>query len=114
MGFHLKTFDGIGAARTQENGKDVDTAVTVVSVPAVEGSFDNSGALITKLAASEQTEACFAEQFFRFASARKDRRAAGQFRKWYRALVSENGPPNLQTLVTEFVASDLFVLRMAP
>jgi len=67
FGFAFEHFDGMGAFRTQENGKTVDSTVTVTEVKEFNGPYADSNQLATVLSKSETVRACFATFMFRAA-----------------------------------------------
>jgi hypothetical protein len=67
IGLGLEHFDGIGRYRADDNGHPIDATGEIVASPGSDGPFDGSGALIDKLAASEDVRACYARQWLRFA-----------------------------------------------
>jgi hypothetical protein len=67
-GFALENFDAVGLWRDQENGLTIDASG---DLPAVPGPFTTPFELIQKLAVSERTQACFADNWMTFASGRQ-------------------------------------------
>jgi len=67
IGFGFERFDGVGRYRTTENGKPIDTAGEIVSTAHTNGEFDGTEDLMSTLAASPDTGACFSLQWLRFA-----------------------------------------------
>jgi hypothetical protein len=67
FGFSFEKYDGMGAYRTQENGKPVDSKVTVVDDMDFDGAYADSNQLARALAQSESVRACLARFMFRAA-----------------------------------------------
>jgi hypothetical protein len=71
VGFGLEGFDGVGAFRSTENGKPLDTSGTLVGLDSLSGSdthsFDGPRELAELLAGSDSAQACVARQYYRFA-----------------------------------------------
>lgn len=68
IGRGFENFDGIGAYRTMESGKAIDASGEIVGVP--NGKFTGVPELAAKLASLDQTRACLARQWLRFACGR--------------------------------------------
>lgn len=64
FGFSFEHFDGMGRARTQDNGKPVDPNVNVVGTD-FDGPYADSNALVIAMAESAQVRECFARHVFR-------------------------------------------------
>lgn len=71
IGFGFEAFDGVGAWRTTEGGRPIDTRGDLNDVEGLgTGSmapFSTMPELGAALAAADQPEACFVRQYFRFA-----------------------------------------------
>jgi hypothetical protein len=76
VGFGLEGFDGVGAFRTTENGKPLDTSGSLVGLESLSGGdvheFDGPRELSSLLAESESAQACVARQYYRFARGYKE------------------------------------------
>jgi hypothetical protein len=61
LGFAFESFDGLGRARTMDNGKPVDTSA---AYPFVEGvkSFADAAQLMQLIASSKQAHTCYAKK----------------------------------------------------
>lgn len=71
-GFAFESYDALGAFRTSENGKPIDTSVDVVNVATdVNGPYPNVSALLAKLATSQTASDCYTVQWFRYALKRE-------------------------------------------
>jgi hypothetical protein len=71
VGFGFEQFDGIGAARTTENGSPVDTNGVLQNTD-VDGPFHGASELEAKLMTSQEVLACFIRQMYRFAMGREE------------------------------------------
>jgi hypothetical protein len=69
FGFAFEQFDGMGAYRTEENGRPVDSHVAVDDKRDFDGPYADSNALATALSNSDSVRACFARFVFRAAAA---------------------------------------------
>ena len=74
FGFSFEHFDGMGGYRAQENGRPVDSAVTVpiVAENDFDGPYADSNQLAAALARSQTVRECFARFMFRAATATGD------------------------------------------
>lgn len=72
VGFGFEHYDGVGAWRDKESGKDVDASGELAKTPeaALDGTFDGGVELAAKLAGSQRVMSCMAEQWFQFAMGR--------------------------------------------
>jgi hypothetical protein len=71
IGLGFEQFDAVGAFRTQENGKPVDSSGQFVSADAhLNGGFHDSIELVQRLADSDDVKHCVATQWLRFALGR--------------------------------------------
>jgi hypothetical protein len=71
-GFAFESYDALGAYRSTENGKAIDTSVEVVNIaPDVNGPYPNVTALMAKLASSQTASDCYTVQWFRYALKRE-------------------------------------------
>lgn len=64
FGFAFEHFDGMGKERTVDNGRPVDSAVTLTGTD-FDGSFANSNELALAISKSAQVRECFARHVFR-------------------------------------------------
>jgi hypothetical protein len=69
LGFSFEHFDGMGAFRSQENGRPVDSAVVVNQRTEFDGPYADSNHLASALAGSESVRTCFARFMFRAGAA---------------------------------------------
>lgn len=112
VGFAFEGFDGMGAARTRDNGKPIDTSGTLVSTD-VNGDIADSVDLVMRLGGSAQVRSCFARNVLRFGSAQANGGVENQFLKVVAALPAAQQDKLLDLLVA-FAGSDLFVNRRVP
>jgi hypothetical protein len=70
IGLGFESYDGVGRYQTQEAGKPVDASGEITGTPATDGTFTGALELAQKLTRSPDVQACFVEQWFRFALAR--------------------------------------------
>lgn len=113
FGFSFEKFDGMGGFRTKDQGKPVNSAVTVAMKTDFDKSFDDSNQLATALAQSEQVRTCFARHMFRASAARSDSTVTATeeaFMKFWAASPAAKQGDILETLKA-FVTSPLFTHR---
>ena len=67
VGLTFENFDAVGLFRTQENGVTIDASG---ALPGVEGAVKNALELVPKIAAHEDTQACFALHWLNYAYGR--------------------------------------------
>ena len=72
FGFAFENFDGMGKLRTTENGKPIDSSVTIKLGSDIDGTYPDGVALARALAASASVKTCLARQIFRSAAGRSD------------------------------------------
>jgi hypothetical protein len=110
IGFAFEGFDGAGVGRTEENGQPVVTAAEL-DAGSLVGHVAGAAALLDKLGASPETEACFARNFFRFAAAASDDVLEETYLNdvWKRLPAERRG--RLEDLFVSWAASDMFVTR---
>jgi hypothetical protein len=71
-GFAFESYDAVGRYRSSENGKPIDTSVTLVNVAAdIDGSYPHARAMLEHVAASKTAGNCYALQWFRYALKRE-------------------------------------------
>ena len=113
FGFALENFDGMGKARTTENGLPIDTSVTLNVGADFDGSYADSTELMNALAQSDAVKACLARQIFRSSAARSDasvKPAEDAFvETWKQLPAASQG--RLADVLTAFVKSPMFVQR---
>lgn len=109
LGFAFEGFDGIGQARTTENGQTIDARVQVTA-GTMAGDYADHVALIARLAADPTARACFARHVLRFAAAT---RQASLEDPLVEAAMARGGLSLLDVLLT-YVESDSFATRTSP
>jgi hypothetical protein len=65
FGFAFEGFDGMGKARTMDNGAPVETSVVISGGTDFDGAYADSNALATALSTSAQVRECFARHIYR-------------------------------------------------
>ncbi len=69
IGYTFESFDGVGRARAQENGRALDTTGEIVGSARSDTPLRDARDLVAHLAASPEVHDCFARQVFRYAYA---------------------------------------------
>jgi hypothetical protein len=119
FGFSFEHYDGMGAFRSTENGRPVDSAVVVSRRAGFEGSKDIDGPyadsdhLAAALASSEAVRACFARYVFRAGAATgkpAGRLAEAEFLNLWRTTPGAAQGNIVETLIA-FVKRPTFVRR---
>jgi hypothetical protein len=116
FGFALESFDGMGRARTEENGRPIDTSVTLEAGSDVDGTYADGVELLGALARSESVRACLTRQLFRSSAARSDESvldAENAFVELWRQLPAAQ-QDRLSDVLVAFVKSPSFVARRTP
>jgi Protein of unknown function (DUF1592)/Protein of unknown function (DUF1588)/Protein of unknown function (DUF1595)/Protein of unknown function (DUF1587) len=116
FGFSFEHFDGIGAFRSRENGRLVDSSVVVKQRAEYDGPYADSNALAAALAQSDSVRACFARFMFRAGAATGDPAAGAaesQFLDEWRATPAAAQGNIVETLVA-FVKRPGFTQRRTP
>ncbi|HEX6766977.1 MAG TPA: DUF1592 domain-containing protein [Polyangiaceae bacterium] len=109
FGFPFETFDAAGRARTNENGKSIDS-VTVATIGGTPVRLENSADLSHALASDPDVKDCFARQAFRYFSAQHDPSVERSYLELRESLPSE-ASGNLVEELVHYAASDFFVRR---
>jgi Protein of unknown function (DUF1592)/Protein of unknown function (DUF1588) len=116
LGFAFEGYDGMGQARTTENGMPVDSRVTIEVGADFDGVYADSNALATALAASPSVRTCLARQLFRSSAGRSDGSVAASenafVEQWKQLPADQQG--KLVDVLVAFVRSPLFVERRTP
>jgi hypothetical protein len=107
-GFAFESYDALGAYRTTENGKAIETSVEVVNVAAdVNGAYPNVASLLARLAASQTASDCYTVQWFRYALKREPlARDACSLQRMLTAFRASQG--GIRDLVLAAASSDAF------
>jgi hypothetical protein len=109
LGFTFERFDAVGAARTRENGKDIDTAARV-DFGGHAVSFGDSLDLSEWLARRPEAADCYLRQAFRYFTAQADPKVEDEILELTRALPPDKRDNLFEALIA-YVRSDLFVQR---
>lgn len=108
VGFGFEQFDGIGAARTTENGSPVDTNGVLQNTD-VDGPFHGASELEAKLLASQEVLACFIRQMYRFAMGREESSAqAATMKSLGQGFTADS---RVTDVIASLVSDPSFVLR---
>lgn len=113
FGFSFERFDGMGMARTTDNGHPIDSAVTVAMGTDFDGTYPDSNALALTLSTSPTVRSCFARNVFRASVGRSGKEAAeseASFLKVWEKLPEGEQGKLVETLIA-YVKSDLFSHR---
>jgi hypothetical protein len=112
IGFTFEGLDGMGKARTMENGKPVDSATTIKSGFSFDGSYPDAAALAMQLASSSEVQQCFARKLFHSAAARNtsNEKTEAAFMAQVATLPAAS-QGKFADVLRAFVTSDLFIQR---
>jgi len=116
FGFALEGFDGMGKLRTMDNGKPIDSSVTVKVGSDMDGTYADGVALAKALAGSVSVKTCLARQIFRSAAGRSDRTVQGaedDFVETWKQLPAAQ-QDQLAAVLVAWVKSPRFVQRRTP
>jgi hypothetical protein len=111
IGFTFEDFDAIGALRTEENGKPVDTSGALQTGSSEDGDVADSVELVKKIAAEPRTAECFARQVYRNGMGDATKDAEDTF---IRSLGDGTVTDDVKELLTELSGSNSFLLRRTP
>jgi hypothetical protein len=109
LGYTFESFDAIGAGRTSDNGKPIDTGAQVE----LEGdalSFRDSLDLSEWLARDQRATDCYLRQAFRYFTGQSDPRIESELLALPRPLPAPPGDNLFEALIA-YVRSDLFTQR---
>jgi hypothetical protein len=109
LGFTFERFDAVGAARTSENGKDIDTTARL-EVDGHAVSFSDSFDLSEWLARRPEASECYLRQAFRYFTAQADPNVEAELLGLARALPPDKRDNLFEALVA-YVRSDIFIQR---
>jgi hypothetical protein len=112
MGFAFEGFDGMGATRTRDNNKPIDTSGTLIGTD-VDGDIGDSMDLAMRLGGSAAVRSCFARNVLRFGSAQTNSGVEREFLNIVASLPAAEQDKLLDLLVA-FSRSELFVNRRVP
>ncbi|MDX2050923.1 MAG: DUF1592 domain-containing protein [Polyangiaceae bacterium] len=110
IGFGFENYDGLGAYRTEENGKPIDAAGNITGTPDMDGPFSGVPAFATKLAASQEAKQCLALKAYQWTFGRND--IAGE-RELANRIASDltSGGLDIRELAVAITKSDNFFYR---
>jgi hypothetical protein len=116
IGFSLESFDGMGKLRTTENGRPVDTRVTIATGSDIDGSYADGTELIGALARSDAVRTCLARQIFRSSAGRSDASVAGAENAFVERWKQLPAPQQerLADVLVAYVTSPAFIERRTP
>ena len=116
LGNAFENMDGMGAARTTENGRPIDSATRVTLDLDFDGAYADGNALAQALARSESAVACFARHAFQAASGRSGDDALASEEAFMAAFrdrpAARRG--DVMEILLAYVESPLFTARRAP
>ena len=110
IGNGLENFDGEGRYRTTDNGLPVDASGEVANTQDANGKFTGVVELANLLAQSQQAQACFARQLFRFGSAQS---ADGTEQEFFNEMPKPI-PASYQDILIAYVRTAMFGKRVNP
>ncbi|HET6146279.1 MAG TPA: DUF1592 domain-containing protein [Polyangia bacterium] len=116
FGFALEEFDGMGKLRTTDNGKPIDSKVTISVGSDIDGTYADGVALASALARSVSVKTCLARQLFRSAAGRSDGTIQGaedDFVDTWKQLPAAQ-QDRLSEVLVAWVKSPRFVQRRTP
>ena len=116
FGFSFEHYDGMGAYRALDHGKDVASAVEVLLPEALSRSYADSNELAATLAQSERVRECFERFMFRAAAGTGDGAATpgeAEFVEAQRTAKAGAEGNIAETLISTVKAAN-FALRSAP
>ncbi len=121
FGFAFEGFDGMGKARTMDNGFPVDSSVEIAGTD-FDGSYPDSNALATALSTSAQVRQCFARHIYRALAATSAPELADSeddFVKYWETNLPKDGAgkatdATLVGTITAFLTNPSFAFRRAP
>jgi hypothetical protein len=115
FGFAFEGFDGMGMARKQDNGFDVNTAVTVAGTD-FDGNFADSNQLVKAMAQSPQVHECFARNIYRAMAGTSNpalRASEDDFVKYWKSGMAEVTESSIAGTLGAYVTSPSFNFRRA-
>jgi hypothetical protein len=109
LGFAFENYDGIGQYRTMDSGLPVNASVTF-TVDGTAQNFTDAKGMLAVLATSDQAQACFTKQWFRYALGRLDTPQDGNSMDTV-AKTFKGATGDIRTLVTGLSTSRTFRYR---
>ncbi len=111
IGFGFESFDTVGRFRSDEGGVPVDASGEIFGSD-VDGPFNGVVELAAKLADSEDVQACYAKQWFRYGYGRVEDEADACTLAEIREKLDESGG-NIRELLVALTQTDAFLYRRA-
>ena len=108
IGYTFESFDAIGAQRSSDNGKRIDTRATA-ELNGKPIALGDSLDLSRWLAQDPEVDECYLRQAYRYFTGQADPRIESEL-----VGISSEAGGNLFDALVSFVESDLFVLREVP
>lgn len=115
IGFSFEQFDAMGAFRTEENARPVDSTGTVALGKDFDGPYDSSSQLAVALSTSADVAECFARQMFRAGSGEGTGAKASEeafLESWNK--LDQTDQRSLLGVVVALANSDLMSYRIKP
>lgn len=112
LGFSFEQFDAMGAYRSEENSRPIDSSGDIDLGLDFDGPVANSGELASAIAQSAAVAECFAQQIFRAGSGEgvgAEESEHAFIESWNKLPATEQR--NLIELLTTFASSDLMAYR---
>lgn len=107
LGLSLENFDAVGAFRSHQNERVLDPTGELLMGLETDGAYQNGGELFGKIASSAAGQACFAQQWMRFAFGGEfDVPVTAAMVKQFR-----NAELRIVDLLLAFVEDDAFFVR---
>lgn len=112
IGFTFEGLDGMGKARTTENGKPIDSSTMLAGGLSFDGSYPDAAALAMQISTSSELQQCFARKLFHSAAARdtSSEKTEAAFMAQVGALPAAS-QGKFADVLRAFVSSDLFIQR---
>ncbi len=107
IGNGFENFDAVGAYRQTDNGQPVDASGEISGSADSNGEFSSALQMIPTLAKSAEVRACFARNFFRFASAQSDPGTEQRFLD----TLGDTVPDSIIDLLVAYATSSVFTNR---
>lgn len=112
VGFGFERFDGIGRARTMENGVPIDDSGTLYDADVANGPFHGVAELERNVLASDALRACFVTHATRFVFGNGESEADSALLRELTAAFAVDAP--IAKLFADIAAHEAFVRRTAP
>jgi hypothetical protein len=109
IGFGFEEYDGIGAYRTTENGRPVDSSGTVLGTGEIDGKYHGLSELAPKIAGSHHLVDCFVKQTYRYAMGQVEPEGSGALDGLGGSFSADK---RLTDLLMSIVSNPMFVERV--